>query len=118
MSITDQVMARCALLRSTSGRSCILSNHGLDQSATTSRTAPVYREIDALYTRSHDPVDLQTITPNGFGGCQAIALAVRHHAVAVELWPPSPRFRGYAAFSKRTLVSWAHALRRHHLRGC
>jgi len=114
MSITAEVMSRCASLLSTSGRSCALSNHALDQhAATTSRTAPVYSEINRLYSQHHGrvKVDFQTLTHNNFGGCRAIAVAVRHHARSVELWPPTPNFRGYAAQPQQALVSWAQALR-------
>jgi hypothetical protein len=117
LSVTKTVMARCANLLSQTGRSCILSNHGLQTgSATTSRSAVLYAEINTLYARHHGtPVDFQTLSPNTFGGCAAIQLAVRHHAQSVELWPPAPRggFHGYRAFSAPALVSWSRALQTH-----
>jgi hypothetical protein len=112
--VTEQIMKQCADLQQSTGRSCILANHALDvTSATTDRDAPVYAEINTLYTADHGtrdgsrvPVDFQTNSPDTFGGCEAIALAVHHHAQSLELWPPSRAFAGFSAFSPGTLRGW------------
>ncbi len=120
-SFTYRVMARCADLRRTDGRSCILSNHALQSSvATSSRSAPVYAEIDTLHAEhpGSTPVDFQTFSPDTFGGCAAIDVAIAHHAGSVELWPPgpilhgSPIFAGFAGFPESELARWARALTR------
>jgi hypothetical protein len=113
-SVTEQIMKQCADLSQSTGRSCILANHALDAtSASTDRSAPVYAEIDTLFTADHGtrdgsrvPVDFQTNSPDTFGGCEAIALAVRHHAQSLELWPPAKGFAGFSAFSPGTLRGW------------
>ncbi len=114
MGFTDAQMTRCAELQRTVGRSCILSNHDLVGGVSSTRSAPVYTEIDALYTHPGIPVDLQTGPPDGFGGCDAIDVAVAYHAQSVELWPHAAAangFKGFSAFPKSELSSWAHALR-------
>jgi hypothetical protein len=113
-AVTDEVMTRCADLLTGSGRSCILSNHALDaSSATTSRQAPVYAEIDTLYNYLHGkaPVDFQTNSPNTFGGCQTIDIAIAHHAQSLELWPPTAHIKGFTAYTESSLYGWARALR-------
>lgn len=114
-AVTDEVMSRCANLQIGSGRTCILSNHALSAAAASagSRGAPVYAEIDTLYERRHGdaPVDFQTFSPNTFGDCAAINVAVTHHAQSVELWPASAVLRGYTAYPVPTLGAWARALR-------
>lgn len=62
--------------------------------------AQVYAEINALYEqhRGRTPVDFQTYGPISLFWCQAIAIAVAHHAQSVELWPPSACAPGYGAF--------------------
>lgn len=118
MSMTTDVMSQCASLLSTSGRACVLSNHALQRSATSSPAAPVYSEINRLYShhRSTTTVDFQTFDQRS--SCQAIAVAVQHHALSVELWPPTAHFRGYAAQSPATLLSWAKALRQSQTPSC
>jgi hypothetical protein len=112
---TNHVMATCASLHRTSGRTCILSNHAFTATApTASRSAPVYAEFGALYAQHHTPIDLQTGPPDNFGGCQAIDVAVQLHAQSLELWPPAgtPKgFKGFAAYPSSELQSWAQALR-------
>lgn len=112
---TNHVMATCANLRRTTGRTCILSNHAFTATApTASRSAPVYAEINALYAKRHTPVDLQTGPPDNFGGCQAINVAVIYHAQSLELWPraANPKsFKGFTAYPESELQSWARALR-------
>lgn len=113
-TVTEKLMTTCAELLSRSHRQCVLSNHALDAtSATTGRGAPVYAAFDALYDRLHGHVEvaLQTNSPSTFGGCAAVDLAVAHHASSLEVWPPSPVFKGFAAFSPGSLYNWARALR-------
>lgn len=115
-TFTNQVMTRCADLWQSTGRSCILSNHDLIAAVTATRSGPTYAEIDALYARrpARTPVDFQTGPPDNFGGCQAINVAVAHHAQSVELWPPSLNahgFKGFSAFPELQLANWAQALR-------
>ncbi len=116
LGFTDQVMTQCANLRRAAGRSCILTNHDLTQvAATTSRSAPIYGEIDALYNEQpgRTPVDFQTGPPNNFGDCQAINVAIAHHAQSLELWPPSGNskgFQGFSAYPETELARWARAL--------
>jgi hypothetical protein len=127
LQFTDQVMTRCADLHTTAGRTCILSNHALQPTAaTTSRGAPVYAEIRALYTKHsrQTPVGFQTFSPDTFGGCQAIDVAVAYHGQSVELWPPgpifhgTPIFKGFSAFPKSELVQWARAVQTHTALSC
>ena len=117
LTVMDDVMTRCADLRRSTGRSCILSNHDLTASApTASRSAPAYAEITALYGRhpgAATPVDLQTGPPNNFGDCAAINASISYHALSLELWPPSPNpkgFKGFAAYPESELATWARAL--------
>jgi hypothetical protein len=115
LAFTYQVMATCADLRRTTGRTCILTNHDFTATApTTSRSAPVYAEIKALYAKHATPVDLQTGPPDNFGGCQAINLALTYHTQSLELWPPAANpkgFKGFTAYTAPELQSWAQALR-------
>jgi hypothetical protein len=121
-AFSDEVLTRCANLLSQDHRSCIMSNHALDagSASATSRQASVYTTIQTLYQRHHGQVavDFQTYSPDTFGGCQAIDVAVAHHAQSVELWPPSPIFKGFSAYTPSTLYGWARALRDHQLIKC
>jgi hypothetical protein len=114
-TFTNHVMAMCANLRRTTGRTCILSNHAFTATAPTiSRSAPVYAEMSALYAQHPTLVDLQTGPPDNFGGCQAINVAISYHAQSLELWPraANPKsFKGFSAYPKAELQSWAQALR-------
>jgi hypothetical protein len=113
LDVTYGAMSTCAHLHARTGRACELDNHGLSSgSATTTRSTPVYAEINTLYRelKGKVAVSLQTISPGDFGGCAAIRVAVAHHANAVELWPPRTAFKGYAAFSGSTLTAWSRAL--------
>ena len=125
-SVTEEIMKQCADLRQSAGRSCVLANHALNTTAaSTGRGAPVYAEIDKLFTDDHGtrdgsrvPVDFQTTSPDTFGGCQAIALAIQHHAQSLELWPPSAEFKGFSAFTARTLRGWDRDLARERAPRC
>ncbi len=112
---SDEILTRCATLRSQAHRGCILSNHALtaESGSPTSRQASVYTTIQNLWKREHGKiaVDFQTNSPGHFGGCQAIDIAVAHHAESVELWPASPIFKGFSAYTPSTLSRWARALR-------
>lgn len=114
-TFTNRIMKMCADLRSTTWRTCILSNHAFTATApTSSRSTPVYAEINALYAQHPTPVDLQTGPPDNFGGCQAINVAVAYHAQSLELWPPAANpkgFKGFTAYPESELQSWAQALR-------
>jgi hypothetical protein len=125
-SVTEQIMKQCADLQHSTGHSCVLANHALDAtSATTDRSAPVYAEINTLFTADHGtrdgsrvPVDFQTNSPDTFGGCQAIALAIDHHAQSLEVWPPAHAFAGFSAFSPTTLRGWDRDLERGRAPSC
>jgi hypothetical protein len=121
-TFSDEILTRCATLRSQVHRSCILSNHALTagSGSATSRQASVYETIQTLYRREHGKiaVDFQTNSPDNFGGCQAIDIAVAHHAESVELWPASPIFAGFSAYTPSTLYGWARALRDHQRIDC
>lgn len=113
---TNAVMTRCADLPRTVGRSCSLSNHGLDQNSGTSQGVLVYGQIAALYAKhpGQTPVGFQTFSPDNFGGCQALNVAVAYHAQSLELWPPSANvhgFKGFSAYPEAELAQWARALR-------
>jgi hypothetical protein len=114
-AFSDMILTRCASLRDRDDRSCILSNHALTAGSgnPTSRQASIYETIETLYQREHGKiaVDFQTNSPDNFGGCQAIDIAVAHHAESVELWPASPIFKGFSAYTPSTLYGWARALR-------
>jgi len=100
LAFTYQVMANCANLRRTAGRTCILSNHDFTVTApTTSRSAPVYAEIKALYDKHPTPVDLQTGPPDNFGGGQSGNLALSQDAQSRELWPPAANPKGLKGFT-------------------
>jgi hypothetical protein len=117
LAFMNSVMATCAGLLHSTGRSCILSNHAFTASAPTeSRSAPTYTEIKALYAEhpGQTPVDLQTGPPDNFGGCQAINTALGYHAQSLELWPPAASarsFKGFSAYPKSELLGWARAFR-------
>jgi hypothetical protein len=115
LSFVEATMRRCAALRRTTGRQCILSNHAFTSSVASSRSAPVYVEMARLYRA--DPagteIDLQTNSPGNFGGCGAIDLAVADHASSLEVWPPAPAggYPGFSAYPAAQLANWGRALR-------
>jgi hypothetical protein len=121
-AFSDEILTRCATLRSQDHRSCILSNHALTAASgsPTSRQASVYETIQTLYERERGKiaVDFQTYSPDTFGGCQAIDVAVAHHAESVELWPASPFSKGFSAYTPSSLYGWARALRNRQQIGC
>ncbi len=122
LATSCEVMDRCAALLTKSQRSCAVGNNALTDHSSTAgaRVAPVYAYIDTLYHRYHGKVSVafQANAPSNFGDCKAIAVAVRRHADSVELWPPSPAFKGFAAFSAHTLSGWSSALKSGHAPRC
>ena len=51
MTVTDEVMQRCAASSASGGPWCILANHALSPvSARTGRTAPVYAQMDPIWS--------------------------------------------------------------------
>ena len=85
-------MQRCVNSAPAGGPWCILANNALSPvSATTGRSAPVYAEMNALWSAnsSETPIAFQMDGPNNATYSAAINVAVSHHAQSVELWPPS-----------------------------
>ena len=83
-------------------------------SATTERVAPVYVEINSLWSADtrRTPVAFQMNGPQPSTYCEAMIIAVEHHAQSVELWPRTgPGAGGFAAVPSSTLVAWDKALR-------
>jgi hypothetical protein len=113
-AVTDEVMTRCAQSAANGGPLCILSNHTLSQvsTAASSVVAPVYAEIDSLWTKmpSETPVDLQTVSPDQLDLCPAIGVAIAHHAQSVEVWPDNGAVPGFSGLSQSTLTTLAEAL--------
>ncbi len=113
-AVTNEVMTRCAQSQDNGGRLCILSNHTLSEASTASSSvvAPVYAEIDALWTKnpSRTPVDLQTVSPSQLDLCPAISVAIAHHAQSVEVWPETGASPGFASLSPATLSTLDRAL--------
>jgi hypothetical protein len=110
-SVTDAVMASCATSRSRGGPACVLGNNALSDGADSGRSAPVYDEVDALWSRHPDTFGVHFQTVSAGVDCPAIQLAVTHHATSVELWPPNHGYRGFAAVPAATLEGWGRALR-------
>jgi len=111
-SVTADIMSECAASEITGDLPlCILDNHGLTDTVTTQQS-PVYDEIDSLWQQyGHDvPVDFQTISPNGFDLCEAVGVAIAHHAQSVEIWPPGTGFTGFDEYTPAQLASWSAAL--------
>ncbi len=107
-SVTRQVMEACAQSASKGGPTCVLGNHGLqDTAATTSPSAPVYEEINSLWhqTPAHVQVYFQTDGPSKGADCASMNVAIRDHANSVEIWP-----QAIASNPQSTLASWNRAL--------
>jgi len=103
-AITTEVMGRCAHSEAGGGPWCILGNNALSpDSATTQRAAPVYAEIDTLWSADPmgTPISFQMNSPTASVQCGALAVAVSHHALSVELWP-----QGIAGETPSTLNTW------------
>ena len=100
-AITTEVMGRCARSQRGGGPWCILGNNALSpDSATTGRVAPVYEEINGLWSAdaTRTPVSFQMNGPQPSTYCDAMVVAVEHHAQSVELWPRTgPVAGGFAA---------------------
>jgi hypothetical protein len=59
-----------------------------------------------------------SLSPDTFGDCAAINVAVAHHGQSGEPWPASAVFAGYTAYPTSTLDNWARALRDRHPPSC
>jgi hypothetical protein len=104
-AITTEVMGRCAHSEGGGGPWCILGNNALSpDSATTQRVAPVYAEINGLWSAdpTSTPVSFQMNAPTPSVQCAALDVAVSHHALSVELWP-----QGIAGETPSTLRTWS-----------
>lgn len=112
MAFTERLMRACAGSRAAGGPTCVVGNNDLSAAAPTRPgAAPVYAAIDALEApgAAHPAVYFQTVGPPV--ACQAVAVAVGHHASSVELWPPVGRLPGFTAVPVATLSRWDRALR-------
>ena len=113
--ITTELMSRCAQSQEGGGPWCILGNNALSpDSATTERVAPVYVEINSLWSADtrRTPVAFQMNGPQPSTYCEAMIIAVEHHAQSVELWPRTgPGAGGFAAVPSSRLVARDKALR-------
>ncbi len=114
-AITTEVMSRCSDSKARGGPWCILGNNALSpDSATTQRVASVYAEINTLWSANPTatPVSFQMNGPQPSTYCEAMVVAVEHHAQSVELWPKTgPTAGGFTAFPSSTLLAWDSALR-------
>ncbi len=113
-TVTDEVMQRCVSSAAAGGPWCVLANNALSSvSATTGRSAPVYAEMNTLWTAnsSGTPIAFQMDGPNNATYCAAIGVAVSYHAQSVELWPAVPGQPGFTTVPTTTLVAWSNALR-------
>ena len=111
-TVTAGIMSACAVSELTGALPvCILDNHGLTDTVT-AQQSPVYDEIDSLWQQfGHDvPVDFQTISPNGFDLCQAVGVAIAHHAQSVEIWPPGTGYAGFDQYAPAQLAAWDASL--------
>ncbi len=115
MAVTDEVMGRCASSAASGGPWCILANNALSPiSATTGRTAPVYAQIDSIWSAEPGAtsVAFQMDGPDDATYCAAVGVAIAHHARSVELWPAVGDQPGFTSLPTATLVAWDDALRR------
>jgi hypothetical protein len=114
MTVTDEVMQRCAWSSTSGGPSCILANNTLNPvSATTGRSASVYAQMDSIWTAAPTitPIAFQMNSPDNATYCADIAVAVAHHARSVELWPSTGSQPGFTSVPHATLVAWDNAVR-------
>jgi hypothetical protein len=114
MTVTDEVMQRCASSSASGGPRCILANNALNPvSATTGRSAPVYAQMDSIWSAAPTATSIafQMDGPNNTTYCAAIAVAAAHHAKSVEVWPATGSQHGFTSLPTATLVAWDNALR-------
>lgn len=114
MTVTDEVMQRCASSSASGGPWCILANNDLSPvSATTGRSAPVYAQMDSIWAAapSGTSIALQMDGPDNATYCAAIGVAVAHHAQSVELWPATGSQPGFTSVPTGTLTAWDNSLR-------
>jgi hypothetical protein len=113
-TVTDQIMERCVASSADGGPLCILGNNALDPvSDTTGRSAPIYGEMDALWSARPQgtPIGFQMNGPTSTTYCASIGIAVSHHAHSVELWPATAGSPGYSNIPTSTLTAWSKDLR-------
>ncbi|MBW4043294.1 MAG: hypothetical protein HIU86_14445 [Acidobacteria bacterium] len=114
MTVTDEVMQRCASSSASGGPLCILANNALSPlSATSARSAPVYARMDAIWSAAPTttPIAFQMNGPNTATYCAALAVAVAHHAQSVEVWPSAGTQPGFTTVPTATLKGWDDAVR-------
>jgi hypothetical protein len=108
-TIEPDILQHCASSSAAGGPLCILANNALDDDVTASgsRLVSVYAGIDASWEANpaSTPVGFQMNGPTTSTWCGAIAVAVDHHALSVELWPT-----GFATLQTATLEGWAQNL--------
>ncbi len=114
-AITTEVMQRCVNSATAGGPWCILANNALSPtSATTGRPAPVYAEMNNLWTANPagTPIAFQMNGPDNTTYCDSIGVAVGYHAQSVELWPATTKSQpGFTTVPTTTLVAWSNAMR-------
>lgn len=113
----SRIAADCATSSTHGGPECIIDNHGLrDASATSAGSSWLFALMDQLW-RQHPAtteIGLQAFSPTAGEDCEAMRVAVNHHAGSVELWAPSPvasRFEGFRSVPRFSLVAWDQAIR-------
>ena len=108
LAFTEQIMSKCATSQKNGGPICVLGNNDLSNSVTTLRPASIYSEIDTLWNAKPNSfgVYFQTVAPNQNVGCQAISIAISHHATSVELWPPQGKIPGFSSIPLSSLKQW------------
>ena len=114
MTVTDEVMQRCASSSASGGPRCILANNALSPvSASTGRSAPVYAQMNSIWSAAPTATSIafQMDGPDSATYCAALAVAVAHHAGSVELWPSTGDQPGYTSEPTATLAGWDNALR-------
>jgi hypothetical protein len=111
LSVTTELLQRCADSLSSGGPWCILGNNALDQ---TKGGTFVYNEINSLYAADphNTAVAFQMNSPAtmGIAACQSVAVAVAEHASSIEFWPQTGPSPGFAGESPSTLKSWSNDL--------
>lgn len=110
-TFTTQLMQSCASSHSRGGPECILGNNDLSAAAPSGRGSSVYSEITSLWQSTAGNVTVYFQTVGAGVDCQAIDVAVAHHAASVELWPPNRGYAGFSAIPAATLALWDNSLR-------
>ncbi len=110
-TFTTQLMRTCARSHSSGGPECVLGNNDLSAAAPSGRSSSVYSEITGLWQSTPGNVTVYFQTVGAGVDCQAIDVAVAHHATSVELWPRNKGYAGFSAIPVATLATWDTALR-------